>query len=161
MSYFSHHNHNTNKGVPAMASITQDMKYRLSSTANTFTATNGVMTALWSLCAIGSGTLTSIPLRKLSCSTIRADAILMPTWSFSGSNSDKGGPLHPRTLPFSKKAGDYGAVHPPNPKYIPKPYEQMNYPGQRIQVDVKFVSSTCLKNSKVIGKRFFQYTAID
>ena len=30
-----------------MASITQDMKYRLSSTANTFTATNGVMTALW------------------------------------------------------------------------------------------------------------------
>ncbi len=53
------------------------------------------------------------------------------------------------------------AVHPPNPKYIPKPYEQMDYPGQRIQVDVKFVPPVCLKNSKVVGKKFFQYTAID
>ena len=53
------------------------------------------------------------------------------------------------------------AVHPPNPKYVPKPYEQMNHPGQRIQVDVKFVPSACLVNSKVIGKHFFQYTAID
>ena len=53
------------------------------------------------------------------------------------------------------------AVHPPNPKYIPKPYEQMQYPGQRIQVDVKFVPAACLKNSSVIGKQFFQYTAID
>ena len=53
------------------------------------------------------------------------------------------------------------AVHPPNPKYIPKPYEKMAYPGQRIHVDVKFVPSACLKNSKVIGKRFFQYTTID
>ena len=24
------------------------------------------------------------------------------------------------------------AVKPPNPKYIPKPYEQMQYPGQRV-----------------------------
>lgn len=52
-------------------------------------------------------------------------------------------------------------VHPSNPKYIPKPYEQMDHPGQRIQVDVKFVPSVCLINSKVIGKQFFQYTAID
>ncbi|WP_367932442.1 hypothetical protein [Enterocloster citroniae] len=37
----------------------------------------------------------------------------------------------------------------------------MAYPGQRIQVDVKFVPSACLKNSRVIGKQFFQYTAID
>lgn len=61
---------------------------------------------------------------------------------------------------FLRKQGMM-AVHPPNPKYIPKPYEQMDYPGQRIQVDVKFVPSVCLKNSKVIGKQFFQYTAID
>lgn len=61
---------------------------------------------------------------------------------------------------FLKKQGIM-AVHPPNPKYIPKPYEQMQYPGQRIQVDVKFVPSACLKNSKVLGKKFFQYTAID
>ena len=43
---------------------------------------------------------------------------------------------------FLKKRGIM-AVHPPNPKYIPKPYEQMEYPGQRIQVDVKFVPSAC------------------
>lgn len=61
---------------------------------------------------------------------------------------------------FLRKQGSM-AVHPPNPKYIPKPYEQMAYPGQRIQVDVKFVPSACLKNSAVIGKQFFQYTAID
>ncbi len=61
---------------------------------------------------------------------------------------------------FLRKQGSM-AVHPPNPKYIPKPYEQMSYPGQRIQVDVKFVPSACLKNSAVIGKQFFQYTAID
>ena len=61
---------------------------------------------------------------------------------------------------FLKKQGIM-AVHPPNPKYVPKPYEQMAYPGQRIQVDVKFVPSSCLKNSRVIGKQFYQYTAID
>ena len=61
---------------------------------------------------------------------------------------------------FLRKQGMM-AVHPPNPKYIPKPYELMDYPGQRIQVDVKFVPSACLKNSEVIGKKFFQYTAID
>jgi hypothetical protein len=53
------------------------------------------------------------------------------------------------------------AVKPPNPKYIPKPYEQMRYPGQRVQFDVKFVPSACLKNSQVIGRQFFQYTALD
>lgn len=61
---------------------------------------------------------------------------------------------------FLRKLGIL-AVHPPNPKYIPKPYEKMVYPGQRIQLDVKFVPSACLKNSQVIGKQFFQYTAID
>ena len=61
---------------------------------------------------------------------------------------------------FLRKQGIM-AVHPPNPKYLPKPYEKMDYPGQRIQVDVKFVPSSCLKNSQVIGKQFFQYTAID
>ena len=53
------------------------------------------------------------------------------------------------------------AVKLPNPKYVPKPYQQMDYPGQRIQIDVKFVPSACLKNSEVLGKKFFQYTAID
>jgi len=31
------------------------------------------------------------------------------------------------------------AVKLPNPKYIPKPYEKMQYPGQRVQIDVKYV----------------------
>jgi transposase InsO family protein len=52
------------------------------------------------------------------------------------------------------------AVKPPNPKYIPKPYEQMQYPGQRVQVDVKFVPSACLVG-QAAGEKFYQYTAID
>ena len=50
----------------------------------------------------------------------------------------------------------------PNPKkkYVPKPYEQMKYPGQRVQVDVKFVPKACLVGGAE-GKRFYQYTAID
>ena len=52
------------------------------------------------------------------------------------------------------------AVKPTNPKYVPKPYEQMLFPGQRIQIDVKFVPSICLVN-QAQGQSFFQYTAID
>lgn len=52
------------------------------------------------------------------------------------------------------------AVKPPNPKYVPKPYEQMLYPGQRIQIDVKFVPSVCLVN-EAKGQHFYQFTAID
>ena len=32
----------------------------------------------------------------------------------------------------------------PNPKYIARPYEQMQYPGQRVQIDVKLVPSACI-----------------
>lgn len=48
----------------------------------------------------------------------------------------------------------------PNPKYIPKPYEKMYYPGQRVQIDVKFVPAACMVGA-VKDKSFFQYTAID
>ena len=48
----------------------------------------------------------------------------------------------------------------PNPKYVPKPYEQMHYPGERIQIDVKFVPTVCLVN-EAKGQKFYQYTAID
>ena len=61
---------------------------------------------------------------------------------------------------FLRKQGMM-AIHPKNPKYIPKPYEQMQRPGQRIQIDVKFVPSVCLTNPDLSGKHFFQYTAID
>lgn len=48
----------------------------------------------------------------------------------------------------------------PNPKYIPKPYEKMFYPGQRVQIDVKYVPSACLVG-EAEGEKFYQYTAID
>lgn len=48
----------------------------------------------------------------------------------------------------------------PNPKYIPKPYEQMHFPGKRVQIDVKFVPESCIiGNAKC--EKFYQYTAID
>lgn len=52
------------------------------------------------------------------------------------------------------------AVKPANPKYIPKPYEQMQYPGQRVQIDVKHVPASCLVGDAQ-GQKFYQYTAID
>ena len=52
------------------------------------------------------------------------------------------------------------AVKPKNPKYIPKPYEQMSYPGERVQIDVKFVPAACLVGAAA-GRKFYQYTAID
>lgn len=39
-----------------------------------------------------------------------------------------------------------------------KPYEQMQRPGQRIQIDVKVVPRSCISGP---NQRLFQYTAID
>lgn len=47
-----------------------------------------------------------------------------------------------------------------NPKYTPKPYEQMQYPGQRVQIDVKFVPASCIVGDAV-GQKMYQYTFID
>lgn len=53
-------------------------------------------------------------------------------------------------------------VKPTNPKYIPKPYEQMLYPGQRVQMDVKVVPAACIvPNADGSKERYFQYTAMD
>ena len=52
------------------------------------------------------------------------------------------------------------SVKPPNPKYIPKPYEKMFYPGQRVQIDVKVVPTSCIVGDAK-GEKFYQYTAID
>lgn len=54
----------------------------------------------------------------------------------------------------------------PNPKYVPKPYEQMVYPGQKGQIDVKYVPSSCLvgaavEDAKECGGYYYQYTFID
>ena len=46
--------------------------------------------------------------------------------------------------------------------YEPKEYTPMTYPGERVQVDVKYVPSKCLtKELKIKGERYYQYTAID
>ena len=42
--------------------------------------------------------------------------------------------------------------------YKPKPYEQMLYPGQRIQIDVKVVPRRCIADPEL---KLYQYTAID
>ena len=42
--------------------------------------------------------------------------------------------------------------------YKSKPYAQMTYPGQRVQVDVKVVPRKCITDPEL---RLFQYTAID
>lgn len=42
-------------------------------------------------------------------------------------------------------------------KKKPKPYKRAEYPGQKIQLDVKFVPSYCV----VDGKKYYQYTAVD
>lgn len=46
----------------------------------------------------------------------------------------------------------------PRTLYKPKPYEQMEYPGQRVQVDVKVVPRCCIADPEL---HLFQYTAID
>ena len=49
----------------------------------------------------------------------------------------------------------------PNPKKESKPYEQMQYPGQKGQIDVKFVPKACLVGEAAEDGGYFQYTYID
>lgn len=39
----------------------------------------------------------------------------------------------------------------------PMPYERAAYPGQKVQIDVKFVPNYCVSN----GQKYYQYTAVD
>lgn len=41
--------------------------------------------------------------------------------------------------------------------YKPKPYQRADYPGQKVQIDVKYVPWYCVSN----GQKYYQYTAID
>ena len=57
---------------------------------------------------------------------------------------------------------DQMPVHLPNPKYIAKPYEEMTYPGQRVQIDVKHVPASCIAyQDNHRSHKYYQYTAID
>ncbi len=49
----------------------------------------------------------------------------------------------------------------PNPKKKVKEYEKMTYPGQKGQIDVKFVPASCLVGEAAIDDGYFQYTFID
>ena len=42
-------------------------------------------------------------------------------------------------------------------KKKPKPYRRAEYPGQKVQIDVKYVPRYCVAN----GKKYYQYTAVD
>lgn len=42
-------------------------------------------------------------------------------------------------------------------KKKPKPYQRAEYPGQKVQIDVKFVPSRCVAN----GQKYYQFTAVD
>lgn len=42
-------------------------------------------------------------------------------------------------------------------KRKPKPYQRAEYPGQKVQIDVKYVPSYCVTN----GEKYYQYTAVD
>lgn len=60
------------------------------------------------------------------------------------------------------KLGIYKKTPSKKKVYEPKAYQQMQYPGQRVQVDVKYVPMKCLtKELKEQGERYYQYTAID
>ena len=50
------------------------------------------------------------------------------------------------------------AKEKPKKRYRPKPYEQMQYTGQRIQIDVKVIPRACIANPEL---KLYQYTAID
>ena len=66
---------------------------------------------------------------------------------------------------FLRKRGQM-AVKLPNPKYIPKKYKEADYPGQKVQIDVKYVPASCLVGAAVEDAKensgyYYQYTFID
>ena len=71
---------------------------------------------------------------------------------------ERGYSRRPESLYRTMKKSGYFKETSPKKKYIPKPYEQMQYPGQRVQIDVKFVPLACIAAK---GERYYQFTAID
>jgi transposase InsO family protein len=71
---------------------------------------------------------------------------------------DKGYTRRPESLFRTMRKLGYFKDHKAKKKYTPKPYEQMQYAGQRLQIDVKFVPTKCIA---VKGEKYYQYTAID
>ena len=61
-----------------------------------------------------------------------------------------------------QRIGIYQRTPSKKKEYEPKPYEEMKYPGERVQIDVKYVPAKSLtKEVKEKEGRYYQYTAID
>ena len=61
-----------------------------------------------------------------------------------------------------QRLGIYNKAPSKKKEYEPKPYQQMTHPGERVQIDVKYVPLKCLtKEIKDRDGRYYQYTAID
>ena len=61
-----------------------------------------------------------------------------------------------------QRIGIYKKTPSKKKAYEPKPYEQMTHPGERIQIDVKYVPTKNLTEEvKELDGRYYQYTAID
>ena len=61
-----------------------------------------------------------------------------------------------------QRLGIYNKAPSKKKGYEPKPYQQMTYPGERIQIDVKYVPAKNLtKEVREKDGRYYQYTAID
>lgn len=61
-----------------------------------------------------------------------------------------------------QRIGIYNKTPSKKKEYEPKPYQQMTHPGERVQVDVKYVPAKSLtKEVKEREGRYYQYTAID
>ena len=61
-----------------------------------------------------------------------------------------------------QRIGIYKKAPSKKKEYEPKPYEEMKYPGERVQVDVKYVPAKSLtKEVREKDGRYYQYTAID
>ena len=61
-----------------------------------------------------------------------------------------------------QRMGIYNKAPSKKKEYEAKPYEQMTYPGERVQIDVKYVPLKSLtKEVKEADGRYYQYTAID
>lgn len=61
-----------------------------------------------------------------------------------------------------QRLGIYNKTPSKKKEYEPKPYQQMTYPGERVQIDVKYVPAKSLtKEVKERDGKYYQYTAID
>ena len=63
-------------------------------------------------------------------------------------------------VPSYAPLGIFNKAAKKKPKYTPKPYERMSYPGERVQIDCKYVPLKCTVGMTE-ERRLFQYTAID